>query len=189
MPVQIGASAHDFSNPTGMLSDCHRRIELFLGSLEAVANVVDRTPTPEAKKALDAALRYFRESAPKHNEDEEESLFPRMRRIHDPGVASALAKLEELEKDHRWAAPLHAVVERVGRNWIASGSLAVAEAARFREAISALSRMYRRHIRVEDETVFPVAAKLLSEADRKAIGQEMAARRKVRISRQDRSRA
>jgi len=27
MPVQIGAVIHNFSDPTGLLSDCHRRIE------------------------------------------------------------------------------------------------------------------------------------------------------------------
>ena len=42
MPVQIGAKAHPFSNPTGLLSDCHRRIEMFLGALEEVASVIDR---------------------------------------------------------------------------------------------------------------------------------------------------
>jgi len=29
MPVQIGANAHSVSDPTGPLSDCHRRIEMF----------------------------------------------------------------------------------------------------------------------------------------------------------------
>jgi hypothetical protein len=33
MPVQIGAQSHSFSDPTGLLSDCHRRIEMFLGTL------------------------------------------------------------------------------------------------------------------------------------------------------------
>ena len=45
MPIQIGASLHDFSNPTGMLFDCHRHIEMFLGSLQAVAKVIDRPCT------------------------------------------------------------------------------------------------------------------------------------------------
>lgn len=30
MPVQIGAPGYNFSDPTGLLSDCHRRIEMFL---------------------------------------------------------------------------------------------------------------------------------------------------------------
>jgi hypothetical protein len=45
MPIQIGTKAHDFSEPTGLLSDCHRRIEMFLGSLQRVAEVIDSPPT------------------------------------------------------------------------------------------------------------------------------------------------
>ena len=45
MPVQIGAKTHNFTDPTGLLSDCHRRVEMFLGTLEAVAGVIDRPAT------------------------------------------------------------------------------------------------------------------------------------------------
>ena len=84
MPVQIGAQTHNFSDPTGLLSDCHRRIEMFLGTLERVASVIDRPLTEETRPALESALRYFREAAPKHTADEEESLFPRLRQMHLP---------------------------------------------------------------------------------------------------------
>ena len=40
MPVQIGAQTHNFTDPTGLLSDCHRRVEMFLGTLVAVGGVV-----------------------------------------------------------------------------------------------------------------------------------------------------
>ena len=49
MPVQIGAKTHNFSDPTGLLSDCHPRIEMFLGTLEAVAAVIDR-PASEGNR-------------------------------------------------------------------------------------------------------------------------------------------
>lgn len=38
MPVVIGAAKNGFANPIGLLSDCHRRIERFLKTLEAVAD-------------------------------------------------------------------------------------------------------------------------------------------------------
>jgi hypothetical protein len=41
MPVQIGTTTHSFSDPTGLLSDCHRRIEMFLGVLQTVAENVE----------------------------------------------------------------------------------------------------------------------------------------------------
>ncbi|MDE3111065.1 MAG: hemerythrin domain-containing protein, partial [Acidobacteriota bacterium] len=91
MPVQIGANVHSFSNPMGLLSDCHRRMEMFLGSLEAVAKTIDQPLNEETARGLSAALRYFREAAPKHTADEEESLFPRLRGIHNADVQDALA--------------------------------------------------------------------------------------------------
>ena len=68
------------------MSDCHRHIEMFLGALEGVASVIDHPLTEETRAALESALRYFREAAPKHTADEEESLFPRMRQKRDPNV-------------------------------------------------------------------------------------------------------
>jgi hypothetical protein len=68
MPVQIGAKTHNFTDPTGLLSDCHRRVEMFLGTLEAVANVIDRPATEETRRALESALRYFAQAAPKHRQ-------------------------------------------------------------------------------------------------------------------------
>src|SRR5450759_3623090 len=181
MPVQIGAPTHDFSDPTGLLSDCHRRIEMFLGSLDAVARVIDRHLADEAIRALDSALRYFREAAPKHISDEEESLFPRLRQVHHPDIQSALTRLDSLEEEHRRAAPLHAEIERLGQQCLSTGSLSPGEAETFRKAISSLVSMYQQHISVEDGLVFPLAARLLSQTDKAAIANEMATRRKVRL--------
>lgn len=44
MPVQVGAPVHSFSDPTGLLSDCHRRIEMFLGALQSVAPFLAEPP-------------------------------------------------------------------------------------------------------------------------------------------------
>jgi hemerythrin-like domain-containing protein len=181
MPVQIGASAHSFANPTGLLSDCHRRIEMFLGALEAIAQVINHPLAEDVAGPLRSALRYFREAAPNHTADEEESLFPRLRQLRDPDVGTALAQLDHLEKDHRWAAPLHAEVERLGQEYLSKGQLSLAGAEKFRAAVRDLASMYRRHINVEDTFVFPVAARLLSGKDQASIGEEMAARRKVQL--------
>src|SRR5689334_17369939 len=110
MPVQIGAKAHDFSEPTALLTDCHRRIETFMRALEEIAKRVEGSPDHETRAGLETALRYFREAAPKHTADEEESLFPRLRGARSARLETAFSKLEELEGDHRWAEPLHAEV-------------------------------------------------------------------------------
>lgn len=178
MAIQIGANVHSFSDPTGLLSDCHRRIEMFLGSLEVIAKTIDQPLTEEtAARALTVALRYFRESAPKHTADEEESLFPRLRRVQNPEVQAALEHLEELEKDHRWATSVHADVESLGQQYLMCRRLSVDEVDKFRAAVAQLASMYQEHIRVEDSMIFPVAARLLSQDDRTSMAREMAGRR------------
>ncbi len=181
MPVQIGAQAHNFSDPTGLLSDCHRRIEMFLRALEGVAAVIDRPITEKTRAALESALRYFREAAPKHTADEEESLFPRLRQMHLPDVEAAIERLEPLEQDHLLAGSLHAKVEELGQRYLAAGSLESNGVEAFRESIASLGSIYRGHIRIEDELVFPVAARQLSSAQKSAIADEMAARRRVKM--------
>jgi iron-sulfur cluster repair protein YtfE (RIC family) len=180
MPVQIGATTHSFSDPTGLLSDCHRRIEMFLKSLQHVAKIIDRPMNNDARATLESALRYFRESAPKHTADEEESLFPRLREIEDPRVEAAIAVLEALEDDHHKAHILHAEVDTLGLKCLRQLCLSVAEADRFRKAVGDLSAIYAEHIRVEDDVVFPAAKLGLSGTQQSAIAKEMATRRTPR---------
>ena len=181
MPVQIGAKAHNFTDPTGLLTDCHRRIEMFLGALEGVAKVIDRPADDETRLALENALRYFHDAAPKHTADEEESLFPRLRAISKPEVESAFSKLEHLEEDHRWAEPLHAEVEQLGMKYLLRGELSADDVAQFRAAVGQLAAMYKQHIALEDEVLFPLASQVLGSAEKSAIAEEMAKRRKVKL--------
>jgi hemerythrin-like domain-containing protein len=179
MPVQIGAKAHDFSDPTGLLSDCHRRIEMFLRSLERVAKVIDTPLTEEARTALETAQGYFHDAAPKHTQDEEESLFPRLRQIQTPEVGSALSALDALENDHRRADLLHAEVHQLGLKCLQEGNLVILDADRFRQAIAELAAMYCQHIKIEDSIVFPMAKRTLSGSQQSAIASEMASRRQL----------
>ena len=154
MMVQIGTRIHDFSDPTGLLSDCHRRIEMFLGSLQRIMQAIDSPLATDARRALETALRYFHEAAPKHTKDEEESLFPRLREIHTE-------------------------VHRLGLRCLKTGHLPAREADRFRKAVSDLAFIYREHIRIEDDVVFPAAQRALSRSQKSAIANEMALRREL----------
>jgi len=177
VPVHIGATTRNFADPTGLLSDCHRRVEMFLSSLKAVADVIAQPPAEETKRSLEAALHYFAQAAPKHTADEEKSLFPRLRQINDPEVQSAFSSLDKLEADHHWAVPLHTAVERLGKQYLLTGKLTNAEVAEFRSSVASLASMYQKHIGIEDKLVFPLAERLLSKTEKAAIAQEMASRR------------
>ena len=178
MPVQIGATTHAFSDPTGLLSDCHRRIETFLGSLQRVAKTIECPLTADARSALQSSLRYFQDAAPKHTADEEESLFPRLRNIRDAVTENALSTLAALESDHVKANALHLEVHSLGSHCLDRGPLSADQADRFRQALSELASIYKAHIRIEDDVVFPAAKQALSESDKSAIAEEMAARRR-----------
>src|SRR6516162_4478480 len=181
MPVQIGAKAHNFTDPTGLLSDCHRRVEMFLAMLEAVGEVIDQPAAEETSRALESALRYFGEAAPKHTADEEDSLFPRLRQLDHPEIHSAFSALDKLECDHRWAIRLHDKVERLGAQYLSTSRLSDNEIAEFRSSVASLAAMYQEHIRIEEELIFPLAARVLSDTEKTAIGNEMAGRRQVTL--------
>jgi hemerythrin-like domain-containing protein len=179
MLIKIGQGPdHGFDDPLGLLSDCHRRIEHFLQILVAVTDsVAGGRLSPAERRAADAALLYFANAAPKHTADEEQSLFPRLRSSTDPRAQHACEVAGRLEHDHRAADGHHAAVDALVRRWLTAGTLDADAVAALRVHLDALQTIYAAHIAVEDRELFPAARHLLSRADVKNIGREMAARR------------
>jgi hemerythrin-like domain-containing protein len=178
MPITIGAKQESgFDDPIGLLGDCHRRIERFLSTLVAVADQarVGRL-NHDQRIALETALRYFREAAPRHTADEEESLFPVLCRTGklEPAI---LAKIVALKEDHEQATRYHHQTDRIGCRWLADGELQAGELDSLNIALTSLTNLYRGHIKVEDEVVFPRAVQALSDSEKAQLGCEMASRR------------
>lgn len=180
MPISIGASESTFANPIGLLSDCHRRIERFLQALLTVATQVAGGPLDaEHRRVLEVGVKYFREAAPKHTADEEEDLFPILRKLASPRVSTALADVDRLEAEHKTADAWHREVEALCEHWIHQNALPPENAARLKNLLISLSDLYRVHIASEEERVFPAAKAELSESELQSIGQRMALRRGV----------
>jgi hemerythrin-like domain-containing protein len=179
MPITIGKKPESsFADPLGLLSDCHRRIERFLGLLITVtADARGGALSAEQREALVAAGRYFREAAPKHIEDEERSLFPRMRDSHDAQARAAMATIKELEEDHVVVDRAHMEVDSLVERWMDDGALPASDARRLLSVLEELRAIYERHIAIEDHDVFPLAGRVLNEAAIAALGREMASRR------------
>ena len=173
MGIQIGAKPDSgFDNLLGMLKDCHRRIEHFLGILCIVAERAhSRSLTGEEATAVEAALSYFRTGGQRHTADEEESLFPRLL------AAGGFAELGRLEQDHAEASKLHEEVEALYRSWILAGSLNESNVRRLLFVASRLRELYQAHIQIEDNVLFPRAAQILDQNAIATIGQEFRARR------------
>lgn len=181
MPIQFGSRPeHGFDQPLGLLSDCHRRIERFLEMLQKVAEQgAGSALNEERRRAADAALEYFRTAAPRHTADEEESLFPMLRAAGSSDAGAALQVVESLEQDHAAANLAHAEVERLFGVWIGKGGLDDSQAKKLSLLLRELREMYRQHIAVEDNDLFPLAARVLGPEQLAELGRQMAQRRSV----------
>jgi hemerythrin-like domain-containing protein len=182
MYIQLGGLPEsDYDNPIGLLSDCHRRIEGFLAALLKVARGAGpNTLEGNYRSALEASLRYFSEAAPNHTHDEEESLFPRLRKTK--AGRRVLAQVERLEADHQVAEALHHKVDQAGQEWLRVGSLPPSQRSEFLGCLEQLEELYTAHIHLEDTKLFPLAARVLKADQLLGIGQEMAARRGVQLA-------
>lgn len=178
MPLKIGqAPESDFRDPLGMLSDCHRRIARFLETLINVAEQASgRDLKQEEREALETALKYFREGAPKHTSDEEDSLFPRMK-IRAESSGQRFALLTVLHSDHLAIVKRHEAVDELARTWLSNRQLTTEEAGRLLDLLYGLRETYQEHIEIEETKLFPFAAKILTPGDLQEIGKEMARRR------------
>jgi len=178
MAITIGQPPEsDFNNPLGMLSDCHRRIARFL---EVLINLAEEggggALSAEHRSALETSLRYFREGAPKHTADEEDSLFPRVRERAGEG-GKRMALLTVLHGDHVAVVQAHDAVDELGRCWLRDNRLSDDDAERLVLLLRGLRDVYQEHIEIEETKLFPFAAKILTPNDLHEIGKEMAHRR------------
>jgi hemerythrin-like domain-containing protein len=182
MPVSLGTKGQaGFEHPFELLSDCHRRIESFLAvTRRALEHYAERTMDRECEAALRGVLRYFREAAPRHTQDEEVSLFPRLRELGRDDLRELLDAAERLECDHEEAEKLHHGINRRLESWIEARRLDPDAAAALDAELETLERLYARHIAFEDKTLFPAAAGALDPEQVRQIGHEMAARRGLR---------
>jgi hemerythrin superfamily protein len=181
MLMQIGQNPeHDFSEPIGLLEDCHKRILYFMQTLVTLAESDASTPLgSEDRNSLERALFYFRTAGPRHNADEEESLFPQMRSHSDAQNAPVFARLETLAADHRWVETQHSEIDTIGSRWLSDGILQSSDHSRLRSLVHGLARFYADHIEIEEKQVFPEARRILSSAEKIIVGRKMAKRRGI----------
>ena len=168
--------APGFEQPLGALETCHARIETHLVMLERlVAYVAQQGCDAKAREAARFIMRYFDTAGVQHHRDEDEDLFPLLRRkAAGLGRAEVSAVINELEGDHRtmdlqWSR-LRARLDELTCNPYA---LLVPD------DIAGFAWLYRRHMEKESALVLPFAKEALDRDERAALGERMAARRKA----------
>lgn len=151
-----------------MLAACHERVQRSLDLLLRLqAHLAAHGADEQARSAAADVLRYFDLAGPKHHEDEERHVLPRLRAAGLGELADRLAA-EHAEMARQWAA-LHPALEAVAAGW---GQALDAAACR------AYADLYAGHMAAEEGQAFPTAAQGADAAALAAMGAEMAGRRR-----------
>src|SRR4051812_12542491 len=141
-------------DPFEMLERCHRRLEETLATLA--------TPS---RQAFDEALAFIDRAVKRHEDDEEQSLFPRLVRV--PQLAPLLDRLTVQHRDQT------ALVEELRMLM----DDAQPDEAKLADVVARLSAAYQQHIKMEERELFPAAKAALDADDLGGMASEMEARR------------
>jgi hemerythrin-like domain-containing protein len=163
-----------FDQPVEMWLACHQRVQRFAALLSRLADhLANQGADEDAQVTAVSIRRYFNEAAPRHHEDEEVDLFPRLReRLDGERDRTVLDVLEQVEVDHLEMAGLWKRLDEVLAE-ISRGKRANLEQA----LIDRFATMYRHHIDAEERVVLPALKKTLTKGDWQAVGRAMAERR------------
>jgi iron-sulfur cluster repair protein YtfE (RIC family) len=180
-PLRTGPTRTDeVSEPTEALQACHDRIRHFT----TVALRLARSPNAPVRLVVDAASalrRYFGSALPMHERDEEDLVAPRLLEVR-PGrlIEHALGRMAG---DHR---AIDEVLTRLDGMWVRvlsrpSDLAALGDEmhARARD----LASLFEAHLQLEEETIFPAIATLLSEGTRRQILRGLRDRRTSEVRR------
>jgi len=172
--VDFRTPAAGFDQPIEMWLACHERI------LRMIALIVRLCEHLAAGGSIEAAgvtatsiLRYFDEAAPRHHEDEELTLFPRLL-AHLQGADRQKIErtIDDLRYDHgrlerSWTALRPALVA------ITSGTTVSLDT----EATVGFVTDYREHVERENDVLASAFRRAFDAVELEAIGRAMAARR------------
>ena len=163
------------ADPLDYIFADHFRQRVLCNLLEELADA----PSLDVGKAEDV-LTYIRADMPVHIRDEEDDLFPLMRRRCAPEdeIDALLAKLgAEHAVDDRFA---RRIVD--GLAILAATGTPVRSMPDLRHRMLAFARSQRRHLMVENAILLPIARARLTRRDLADLARRMAARRGVKLT-------
>jgi hemerythrin-like domain-containing protein len=150
------------------LDRCHRRQDEVIESLAIAAQrLADQTPKPDDHETVQAAIDYLLRSAPRHFQDEELTVFPRML----AQLPELTAPVAEIVAQHQQQLALH---QQLAAAWQAPRSPEAS--AVLLHIVLAIESMHRDHAAAEDR-MFAKASTLFSEQQDQEMLAEMDSRR------------
>ncbi len=155
-----------------LLTGCHDRIRHFTGVAVKLAHAQGSAPE-EIVQAAAGVHRYYSVSLPLHEADEEETLRPRLDSIADERVRHALVAMSDqhmaIDELLERLLPLLALVKN-------NPDALHAAAPEMCSVTKALDEIFRAHLEMEEEVIFPGIRRLPSSAQSEML-REMQGRR------------
>ena len=170
--IQVEKAPPVAEGPIEHLLACHRRIEERLATFERAGEMLDSAPEASLI-AIQNSIRFMDLSGTLHTIDEEESVFPRLRK----GLAADEREyLDGLEADHREAEEVYGRVKTVAARL--REQVTARDVAEYRDNVAKLAMMYRSHMASEDTVLVEMGRRGLTDEQLKTIQSEMRARRR-----------
>jgi iron-sulfur cluster repair protein YtfE (RIC family) len=157
-----------------LLIGCHQRIRHFTGVAIKLAHA-QGAESEEVVQAAAGAHRYYTVSLPLHEADEEETVRPRLNALDDERLRHALLAMTDqhqaIDELLERLLPLLVMVQNNPRTIDAAGP-------EMCSITKALDEMFRAHLQLEEEVIFPAIRSGLPEGVRGEMFREMQNRRK-----------
>lgn len=179
--VQPRAAASEFipriDDPIQHLLRCHEQIERCLLNLECVAMTVgfsEGAMRQDAAAALDYEFGILETIDRLHTEDEEESLFPRLRANLGNDTSLLDELMLSLELQHRDEQAAFAKLKEAVKNAASPQSQpAEGQVSSCEDLVRELAAICAPHMTLENERLIPLARRVLTPADLEEIRREM----------------
>lgn len=175
--IDFRTPAAGFDQPLALWQACHERVQRMVSLLERLLGHLRVHGADESARVTATSIRrYFDEAAPRHHEDEEIDLFPRLQAKASGAQAERINQaIATLRADH---AELHGLWPqlRAPLQAVERGECAPFDDA----AVAIFVTRYRAHIELEESVLAPALARALGKRELAKIGRAMAARRGVK---------
>ena len=157
------------------LDSCHGQTLRALAIFEALLVRLEREGIDAETRAMAAEIvHHFSTVCRQHHEDEERHVFSKLALSADRAIVQAVLRLQQdhdwLEEDWMDLSP-HLEAIAAGQPWY--------DVKVLREGGAAFSALSLDHIELEESLIYPEARARLHSDERRAMGREMAARRRA----------
>ena len=172
----FGETAPPVNDPLDFLVEIHDRIQAQLAILERQARTFAEQGAAAAQQEIKKTLQRIETLGALHTEDEEQSLFPRLRYTSAADDFGLLELAQVLETQHREKEAALAELTAHVETLPAAQTPTAQQLGRLQGLVARLIDLYHAHIMIENQRLVPGSKECLQSSDLNAMQQEMRAR-------------